>query len=676
MATGPKHGGGANAGATGTAAPAGAAGTGPKHGEAPPRKSGRLGKVVTTIVVLGLAGGGTYLYKTMSDGSSDLPDVNEVSADSARQQSTLVDQEDMRVMTTRAKQESDLAGGGTAAQQARSPRLLTSSNGRTLMLPQRRQPYYVAELEKLGGQDFQKQSDGSYLLSVNIMVGAGGKLILQSSTGPLTIRMRSVPGAFASIVSAGGTVKINGSAQNPVRFTSWNEDTRKPDTQVSDGRAYIRAIGGEFTMKYTQVSNLGFWSGRTGGVALTGSDRPDAAAERSAGGAPNAVMLPNGGREATRGNREEVEVSPAGGGGGGGSFHVPAANLVSGAVDHSTFDGNAYGIFVTASNQTLLTNNAIRNSLVHGVLLHRFAKNATIENTTVTRSRGDGFVLSRGTEGVRVTNCVAESNGGNGFTLNGQALADGPSASGESITSFGGNLVSSSVAKNNRRYGVELLGGDNVVVQNSRITGGDMGIVARDDATRVQIAGNQVSRPKRQGIVLRDNVTAATLSGNFVTGTETALYLRDSNGTLSGNTVQSAKRHGLTLRGNVNATNLTGNTLSGAGPSAMDVDRATGKWQNVGNNTKGWHKTAGFWTWMKRVFKPMNVIWASVFLLVAVSMFRSRGAGLRIGRRGAHPYEHQDKLEERPVRLLRRATTVPQQGSQHGGERVGARAGR
>ncbi|MVZ99150.1 right-handed parallel beta-helix repeat-containing protein [Actinomadura sp. LD22] len=659
-------------GPTPAAASAPAGPSGPRHGAAPEKKKGGAGKVVATLLVLGIAGGGTYAYRMYSQQDGGLPGVDDVSPSAARQQSTLVDQEDLRVMQIRAKQESDLAGGGAAAAAARQPRLMTSATGRTLMLPQRRQPYYVSELQKLAGQDFQKQSDGSYLLGVNIMVAAGGKLILQSSTGPLTIRMRSVPGAFTSIVSAGGTVRINGSAQNPVRFTSWNDDTNKPDTQVADGRAYIRAIGGTFEMHYTQTSNLGFWSGRTGGVALTGSDRPDSSAELSDAGPAHRVQLPDGQQEATQGDRQRVQVTPAGAAGKGGTFEVPTASLVSGTIDHSSFDGDAYGVFVTASNQVQITNTDIKNSLVDGVLLHRFAKNATIENTTVTASRGDGFVLSRGTEGVRVTNCTSSDNGGNGFTLNGEPLAEGPSASGEAITSFGNNLVSSSVAKNNRRYGVELLGGTGVAVQNSQISGGDMGIVAREKGTRIQIAGNQVKGFARQGIVVRDGMASATVSGNVISGGKTALYVRDANGTFNGNTVQSAHRHGITLRGNVNGTVITGNTLSGAGTSVMDVDRATGKYQNANNNIKGWHKTAGFVTWLKRIFKPMNVIWAGVFLLVAISMFRSRGTRLRIGSLGAHPYAAQDKLEERPVRLLRRADTVPSQD----GQRVGARAGR
>ncbi|RKS79751.1 parallel beta helix pectate lyase-like protein [Actinomadura pelletieri DSM 43383] len=626
----------------------------PHDAEPPKQKKGRGRRVFTTVLVLGLVGGGVYGYRVYSERTAEPPDVNDVSAASARQQSELVDQEDVRIMQIRAKQESDLAGGGAAAQQARSPRMLNSANGRTLMLPQRREPYYVAELAKLAGEDFQKQSDGSYLLRVNVVVASGGKLILQSSTGPLTIRMRSVPGSFTSIVSTGGNVKINGSAQNPVHITSWNEGTHKPDTRVEDGRAYIRAIGGSFSMTHAEISELGFWSGRTGGIALTGSDRPDSTAERSVAAVPpRAVALPNGTREPTRGGRDEVEVGLAGKAGRTMTFSVPAASLVTGTIDQSTFRNNAYGVFVTAANQTRLTNSTITGSLVHGVLLHRFAKNATIENTKVSGSRGDGFVLSRGTEGVRITNCTSDDNGGNGFTLNGQPFAEGPSASGEATTAFGQNLVSSSIAKNNGHYGFEVLGGDDIAIQNSRVVGGQMGIVAREQAVRVHIAGNQVRDADRQGIVLRDGVRNATVSGNIVTDSRTALYIRDSSGAIRGNTVQSATRHAITLKGKVEGAVITGNTFSGSGRGATDYDRAVGRYQSKDNNTMNWNETVGLKTWLKRIFKPMNVIWGGVFLLVIISVFRSRNAGLSIGRIGVHPYEQQRALEERPVRLLR-----------------------
>jgi parallel beta-helix repeat protein len=427
-------------------------------------------------------------------------------------------------------------------------------------------------------------------------------------------------------------------------------------------------------MKYAQVSDLGFWSGRTGGIALTGSDRPDGSATRLQQWypAPSRMMMPNGKRDTTRGSRDEVEAS-LGPGKPGIGYSVPVANLIAGSIENSTITGDAYGIFVSASNQTQIIGNRIENSLVNGVLMHRFARNASIENTTVVGSRGDGFVLSRATESVRITGCTAENNDGNGFTLDGQPLALGPSASGESVQAFGNSSVASSTAKNNGRYGIELLGGTNLAVQTSKIIGGDMGIVVRSKATGVQISGNELLNQRRQGIVLRDGVAGAKVAGNVVTNTETAIYLRESSGTINGNTVQSASRHGVTLIGNANGSRITGNTFSGAGTSVLDAGRSRGTVVTTSNNLSGWHNTAGFWTQVKRVAKPMNIIWALVFLLVIVSAVRSRGSGLRIGRRGVHPYELQREMEERPVRSVH---SDPVAASGQGGPHDRATVGR
>ncbi|MEB0284855.1 hypothetical protein QN347_20550, partial [Sphingomonas sp. 10B4] len=45
-----------------------------------------------------------------------------------------------------------------------------------------------------------------------------------------------------------------------------------PDTITSDGRAYIRAIGGHTDLTHAHIANLGFWGGNTGGLAFTGTD--------------------------------------------------------------------------------------------------------------------------------------------------------------------------------------------------------------------------------------------------------------------------------------------------------------------------------------------------------------------------------------------------------------------
>ncbi|MEV5407860.1 right-handed parallel beta-helix repeat-containing protein [Thermopolyspora sp. NPDC052614] len=635
----------------------------------------RRGRFLLVLLVLSLTAAGTWIYLSATEQPPPRPGVNEVSQAAARQQSALVDQEELRIMQTRAALASALAHGGAAAQQARVPHISSSANGQTLVLPTRREPYRVADLERLGLEEFQKQSDGSYVLGINVFLAPGAKLVLQSARGPLVIRMRSEPGTFVSIVGFGASVRINGSAQNPVRITSWDTQARTADTRVTDGRAYLRVIGGELRLSHARVEHLGFWSGPTGGLALTGSDRPTQNAEkvaaselaRSVAGTTTSrqrVLLPNGLLVPSRGGDDEIEITD-GAGTGRVAYRLPEANLVTGVITDTTIVGNAYGIFITASDGTRISDVTVTDSLVHGVLLHRFARNATIENTKVTGSRGDGFVLSRGTQNVTITSATAERNTGNGFTISGLPLARGPSASGESLRSFGGSSVISSTARDNGRYGVEIQGGVKPVVQTTEITGGQMGIVVSKDATGAQVSGNRLRGQSVQGIAVRDGVLSARVSGNIVRDTQTAIYVRDARATLSANTVESASLHAVSVLGKAEGTVITGNTLSGAGRSAIDVGRAVGKLNVAQNNTSGWQDTAGFWTMVKRIAKPMNLIWFGVIMLIVVSALRAlRSDGPRVGRRIVHPYEKQAPLEERPVwSLPTAAVRRPAEGS-------------
>jgi parallel beta-helix repeat protein len=591
------------------------------------------------------------------------PAINAVAPADGEREAALVDQEDERIIQIRAVLTALLQVGGKEAAAWKQPQIFGSAHGKTLVLPQRSDDsaYTLADLVRYGGRYFRRLPDGSYLLSAHVFVADGAKLALQSAGGPLTIRMGSVPGAFSSIVGFGGSIGITGSARNPVRITSWDARTRGPDTQVADGRAYIRAIGGELRMKDAQVSDLGFWSGRTGGIALTGTDRPANAtrhlskAQRHEAKRRRLAKKKDG----SGGGPGDIEIAPAGPE--GTASHAPATSLVTGAIENSTISGDAYGIFVSGSNETQIVGDRIENSLAHGVLMHRYTKNANVQNTTVTGSRGDGFVLSRATENVRITGCTAERNGGNGFTLNGEPLAHGPSASGESLQAYGNSSVNSSTARDNGHYGIELLGGDRLAVQTSKVIGSDMGIVVRAKATEVQISGNQLTKQVREGIALREGVTGAAVAGNLITGPPIGIYLRDSSGKLAGNVVQAATVHGIVLRGGTGGTKVTGNTLRGSGPSAVSRSGSHGSLTRAGNDTSGWDDTSSILTKTLRYAKPMNVIWACVFTIVIFSILRSRAAGLRKIRRGAHPYASQLRLAERPVLALQGRVSGAQQ---------------
>ncbi|WP_328544357.1 right-handed parallel beta-helix repeat-containing protein [Streptomyces europaeiscabiei] len=579
-------------------------------------------------VVLPLAAG-LLLASAAISPAADGDGKPQVSAADAENETALVAAEDHRLDQVRAVAAVAPLKGG----EWKAPYRLDTGDGYTLVLTQRSNAYTVSDLLELAPQTFVRQPDGAYLLTENIYLNAGAKLKL-SNPGGLTLRMASSNKGFVSIVSFGGRLTLEGTPQAPLRITSWNDNKKKPDKDVRDGRAYIRAIGGQFSMKYAKVGDLGFWSGRTGGLSLTGTDRPDTGniddstvAPGSKGGSGGVVAQPSGSL-ATPDTR----------------FSVPSLSYVSAEIGHSTLTGNAFGLFLSGANGVSISDSTVRRSLEHGVVLHRFVTNAVVERTVSKDNGGDGFVLARATEQVRVSGSTAEGNGGNGFTLSGRPLASGPSASGESISSYGSNSVSDSTARDNGHYGIEIFGGKDVGVQNNRVEGGDMGIVARKDATKVAITGNRLVGQSRQGISVRDGVTAATITGNIVESTETGIYIRDSVGEIRGNTIQDGTNHGITLVGGVAESIITYNVISGVGPSAVDTTRAHGGIAVRENQTFAWHDTSSFWVKFRHYASPMTLLWTFILLLILFSAVlgrRQARKGHRHGgqRLGRHPYE-------------------------------------
>src|SRR5699024_5824749 len=86
--------------------------------------------------------------------------------------------------------------------------------------------------------------------------------------------LASTPESFASLVSIGGTLAVAGAEGEPLRITGWDSSRDRADEETADGRAYLRALAGAVRARDVDLSDLGFWSGPTGGLALTGSDAP------------------------------------------------------------------------------------------------------------------------------------------------------------------------------------------------------------------------------------------------------------------------------------------------------------------------------------------------------------------------------------------------------------------
>jgi hypothetical protein len=533
----------------------------------------------------------------------------------AAHQAALVAGEDSRLIQVRAVTAiAPLRGGAQWFQ----PYRLASGSGYTLVLTERRDPYTVADLLKLAPQTFVRQGDGGYLLTENIYVNTGAKLVL-ANPGGLVLRLASGPDGFVSLVSFGGGINLAGSAQATVTVTSWDPRTNKPDSDVTDGRAYLRAIGGQFAMTYTKATDLGFWSGRTGGISLTGTDRPDVA---NITGPAQAASTKNKPQQPGYG---DVTALPSGAlTTPDGRFGIPSLSYVSGQVSNSTITGNAYGLFISSANGITVLDTTISHSLQDGLVLHRFAVSADIERVVASDNGGTGFHLARATQQVRVSGCAAERNAVDGFLLNGQPLAEGPSASGEPPGAYGGNSVAASVARDNGHYGIEVLGGLTVGIQNNTVTGSDMGIVVRQAASTVTVTGNTVTSSARQGISIRDGVTGAVVTGNVVRDVPVGVYLRDSVAEIRGNTVQQVSNHGISLVGAAGGSKVAYNVVAGVGPAAIETSRAHGPVSVAENQTFAWHDTRTFWLRVRHYASPMTLLWTAIVALILLAAILGR----------------------------------------------------
>jgi hypothetical protein len=532
----------------------------------------------------------------------------------------------------------------------RTPYRLATGSAYTLVLTARREAYTIEDLLTLAPQTFVRQPDGAYLLSEHLVIQTGATLNLTNSGG-LRLLLASDGDSFVSIVNMGGRLNITGTDGAPVEVTSFDRNTEATDEDTEDGRAYIRSIGGQVYVEGAELTSLGFWSGRTGGLSLTGTDRPSggsldelgqtmevgkrAARERDAIESTEPASKPKAGL-AGAGRSTLSEVIPAG------PLPLPLVDVanpeysfVSASITDTTISGNAFGLFVSGANGLDVRDTVIKESLVDGLVMHRYVVNAVVENTSANDNAGDGMVLARATTGIVLSEVKAEGNSRNGITMSGLPLANGPSATGVSVGSYGNNSVANSQLSDNGRYGVEVIGGVNIGVLANDVHGNDMGVVVREGAEEVSVVGNRVQESARQGIAVRDGVHDATVSGNVVSGGDTSIYVRDSAAAVKGNTLNNASTHAVTFVGSMVGTTLEQNSVSGRGPSAIDVRRAEDvDRQGWDNDLSGWDDTTPFLVTLKRFLQPLTLMWlilGSLLVFTAVHGARARS-------RRSHPY--------------------------------------
>jgi hypothetical protein len=490
------------------------------------------------------------------------------------------------------------------------PFRLSTTGIPTIVLVGRGSPYTLEELAQIAPQSVQLQPDGSYLITEHLYVAAGATLKLAAREG-MRVRLSSGPDGFATIVTDGGTLDFEGSAEFPVVIESW--DGEDVDGITDDGRAYVRVHAGRGEFHNAQFDSLGFWSGVTGGLSLTGAVVPDPVAPVDADDitASESIEEEIPGAEALS-EVQSLETLALG-------DDLEADAYTSALVQSVLVQRSAFGVFVTNADRVEIRDSHFDDNLVDGVVFHRDVSNSLVIGTSATGNGQDGFNLARATSSVVFDGLKALSNGRNGITIEGRPLVDGPSATGIPVTVYGDNEVRNSTADDNGRYGIEVVGGERISIVSNQVARNEMGIVVTSGAGAVTIRDNDVVGSANQGIALRDSGTDARVTQNRVVGASIGIFARDAGGSFTDNTIRDVTNHGLALVGATGASVVAGNVVAGSGPSAIDVHRTTGA--AVRDNDLGdWKSTKPFWVVVRSVLQPLTVLWALIALVIVGSV--------------------------------------------------------
>jgi hypothetical protein len=453
----------------------------------------------------------------------------------------------------------------------------------TLVLPGRQAGYTLADLQSAGAVVPLRQG-GGFLLVDSVLVAANASLKL-GGAGMSTLLMDSSASGFTSLVTWGGTLSLAGdSAQAPLAITGWDRVANQPAADRGYGRPYIRAVGGKLEVRDVRASSLGFWSGRTGGVAWTG---------------------------------------------------VSSRSATGGAVA-STFVGNTYGAFVSRADHVDFTGDLFEGNELDGLRLHRGAFSSTVTGSASARNGGNGFVVSRGAAGDVLRGDVAAHNQSNGFLLDGQPLVNGASPSGSQATATLGTTLEASAAEANARTGILVNGGAGTLVRSNIVCGPVTGIAVRAGATDTMVVTNDVRCGGRVALSIGPAVTGTTVAGNTLRQARIGMLIRNSPGVrIMNNRVTGMSVFGISVRGSSPGVVGNDNSISGRGLQPMDTRGGATPPLLTGSELGGWQHRSELGVLGYLRYHPILSTWLGIVLLVALS-----ATVIRFRRRPRRPYAY------------------------------------
>lgn len=540
---------------------------------------------VVALVLVALGSVSLWSLSRHDDGRQETRTVpaaatTEVSRLHAERQSAILAEEDQRLLTLVA---SVRPGSGPYIQDLGGTQTLVLTNGGL--------GYGLDDLIAFGAAEVQ--ADQSVLLTKNVFVAPGARLVVDAPGA--TLHLRSQPSGFVSLVAWKADLVLSGTDGRPLTVSSWSTDERGPDVDTVDGRAYVRSVSGDMDVRYADVSGLGFWAGRTSGVAWTGSSSTEA----------------------------------------------------TGQIIGSTFRKSHYGAFASQGEGLIVRNSDFSGNAVDGLSLHRSTAETAIENATARGNGRHGFSADQGSESVTYTEVTAEKNAAYGVFFSGTPLSDGQSAGGASLRAYGEVRITGAVLRGNGKAGARLVDSDDVRISDTRVAENTDGIVLVDTAAPTKIENTTVAGNRRFGISVSGG--SAAIIGNKLSGSETAIRVRDAAAEVADNTVREATAHAISVVGAAADTSVEGNTIGGRGPSGLDVFRVDEgvSVELSGNDEEGWTQDRDNWVYWSTFIPnhPMLLLW---LLLLGVPLVLAARARRTPHAPGSKPYRDDIRREWQP----------------------------
>lgn len=335
--------------------------------------------------------------------------------EASEQEIALVRSQDARIKTMAKLAEAEAQRWDIVEPQAF--RAIDSGTGEaSIVLPARPAPYTIAELLEMFPDSFDAVAPATLLLKEHLVVGHGAQLtISREDVGEL--RLLSGPERFVTIVSYRGEIDITGNARSPLGITSWDPETRAPDRELRDGRAYVMTRAGRIDIRRADFSHLGFAIGRSSGVAWTGwEDEP------------------------SRGN-----------------------------VIGSRFRASYFGVYTFEAVDMRLIGNEFSNNMVYGFDPHDQSNRFLVQFNVAFGNGRHGFIFSRGCRDNIMRFNLSYGNDWHGFVLDDGKVADDGTMRHAFAVPSDDNTIEYNVAWSNGEVGIALEGGSRNTIRGNII---------------------------------------------------------------------------------------------------------------------------------------------------------------------------------------------------------------